>query len=94
MWPEIVNSVGLVANILGVTIAFFYGYPQPSHEESVGLALEEGTVFEDGTSVAGLKAMAQAQKRKYQLWSRFGLGLMGAGFILQLVATWIARSMS
>lgn len=84
MWPEIVNTAGLVSNIVGVAIAFRWGYPQPSYEETVGLALE-------GDVVPGVKEAAQAQRRKYLLLSRFGLVLMGLGFFLQLGATWIAR---
>jgi len=91
MSPEVVNTIGLALNIAGVCIAFFYGYPQPSHEESVGRALEDGTVFPDGTSVAQLKAQARKQKARYLMLSRIGLGFMTLGFVVQLVATWIAR---
>jgi hypothetical protein len=86
--PECINSIGLVANILGVGLAFFFGYPQPNHDEGVSLGLEDGTVFADGTSVADINRQTAARKRKYMVWSRVGLSLMFLGFLLQLVATW------
>lgn len=90
----IVNSVGLVANIAGVALVFFYGYPQPSFEESTGIAVEPGTVFEDGTSEAGNRAAVRALRGAHLFWSRWGLRLMGLGFVLQVVATWIAWAYS
>lgn len=93
MLPEIVNSAGLVSNIAGVALAFFYGYPQPSHEEGVGLSLEKATYLEHlGKTVEQLEADTRKQKSRYRFWSRVGLALMAIGFVLQLIATWIARS--
>jgi hypothetical protein len=92
MLPEWINTIGLVANIIGVVIAFFYGYPQPSHEEGVSLGLELGTPLSDGKTVAQHNEDVRRQRRKYLICSRLGLLLMGLGFVLQLVATWIARS--
>jgi hypothetical protein len=89
MTAEIVNSVGLTANIAGVILAFFYGYPQPSHQEGVALRLEKGTVLSDGRKVVEHDVDVRKQKRKYFIFSHFGLALMAGGFALQLVATWI-----
>jgi ABC-type dipeptide/oligopeptide/nickel transport system permease subunit len=41
MTVELVNSLGLVSNIVGVVIVFFFGFPQPSHED--GNTLTWGT---------------------------------------------------
>lgn len=79
MLPEIVNTVGLIANMAGVVVAFFYGFPQPSHEEAVFLVTAEATP--DITK----------RKKRYSILSQAGLLLMFVGFALQLVATWIAR---
>lgn len=92
MWPEIVNSAGLVSNIAGVGFAFFFGYPQPSHDEGVGLGLEPATPMRDGRTVAEYNEDVRRRRERYLFWSRFGLGLMALGFVLQLAATWIARS--
>lgn len=91
MSPEWVNTLGLVSNIIGVALAFKFGYPQPSHEEGVGVGLEDGTPLGDGRTVAQYNEDVRKQKARYLLWSRVGLGLMGLGFFLQLGATWIAR---
>lgn len=93
MMPEIVNSTGLIANIAGVALAFFYGFPQPSHVEGVGLGLEPATYIEQlGRTAAELDAEARALKSRYLSLSRLGLALMALGFVLQLIATWIART--
>jgi hypothetical protein len=86
-----VNTFGLACNMAGVVLAFFYGYPQPSHEEGVGLGLEDGTPLGDGRTVAQHNEAVRKQKARYLFLSRAGLGLMFFGFLLQLVATWIAR---
>ena len=93
-WPEIVNTAGLIANIAGVVLAFFFGYPQPSHEEGVGLGLEDATRLPSGKTVTQQNAEVASRKRRYFFWSRAALVLMAAGFLLQLMATWIARSSS
>lgn len=48
--PEL-NAIGLVSNILGVILIFFFGLPQPSHDERVSLGLEDNTQLNDGTTV-------------------------------------------
>ncbi|MEQ1614239.1 MAG: hypothetical protein ABL904_15945 [Hyphomicrobiaceae bacterium] len=91
MSPEAVNTIGLIANIAGVALAFKFGYPQPSHEEGIGLGLEDATPLDGGRTVAEHSEDVRKQKRRYLFWSRAGLALMFGGFVLQLVATWIAR---
>jgi hypothetical protein len=92
MLPELVNTIGLIANMIGVAIAFFYGFPQPSHEEGIGLGLELGNVLPGGKTVAQYDEDVRRQKQRFYFWSRAGLSLMGIGFLLQLIATWIARA--
>jgi hypothetical protein len=79
MSPEVINTVGLASNMAGVVVAFFYGFPQPSHEEGVFIVTEEATP--DVTR----------RRKRYKVLSQCGLGLMFVGFGLQLLATWIAR---
>ena len=79
-------SVGLVLNMIGVGFAFFFGYPQPSHDEGVSLGLEPGTPLKDGRTVAEFKEDVGRRKAKYLLRSKVGLVLMFAGFALQFAA--------
>jgi hypothetical protein len=89
MSANVVNSIGLIANMAGVVLVFFFGFPQPSHEAGIGLGLELGTVLQDGRTVARHDEEVRAQKQRYGTLSRVGLGLMFTGFVLQLVATWV-----
>jgi len=40
MYSQILNSLGLLMEIVGAGILFKYGFPQPSFEEGVSLGLE------------------------------------------------------
>ena len=73
LWQEILNTVGLVSNIVGVIYAFKYGFPQSSQE----------------ASVSQTAAQFGADPRKRLARSQFGLMLMAFGFACSLVATWI-----
>jgi hypothetical protein len=84
-----IASVGLMLNMAGVTIAFFFGYPQPAHEEGIGLGLEDATPLPDGRTVAQHNEEIRHRKAKYLFWSRAGLCLMFIGFLLQFVAVWM-----
>ena len=86
---RILNSVGLVLGMIGVVMLFVWGPPQPSFPESVGIAVEPNTVLNDGRKVADMIEADQREKRKYEVRSRVGLGLVGIGFMVQLVAVWI-----
>ena len=81
-----IASFGLVLNMAGVAIAFIFGYPQPAHEEGIGLGLEDGTPLPDGRTVAQHNEEIRRRKTKYLFWSRTGLCLIFVGFLLQLVA--------
>jgi len=83
MCAAIVNAIGLALNILGVTLAFFFGYPQPSHEEGSMLLLGHQEEHDKET---------RRRRNKYRLWSRAGLSFMFVGFLLQLLATWLAAT--
>lgn len=49
---QTLGSIGLAFSIAGTAIIWRFGLPQPSSETTIGLAVEEGTVFTDGTSAA------------------------------------------
>jgi len=80
----LLTGLGLCLNILGVVLAFFFGFPQPSHEEGVALGLEPGTLLPDGRTVVQHDAQVQTRKRVYARLSYCALGLILIGFSLQL----------
>jgi hypothetical protein len=63
-------------NMAGVTLAYFYGYPQPSFEETVGLAMQ-------GDAVEGHQEEVRGLRKRHLFWSRTGLAVMFVGFLLQ-----------
>ena len=85
---QTLNAVGLVLNIAGVILVFFYGFPQPTHEEGVGLGLEDSTPLPDGRTVAQHNEEVRKTRARYLCMSRLGLGLVVLGFLSQLVAIW------
>ena len=83
----LLNALGLTLNIFGVVLIFFFGLPQPSHREGVGLGLEDGNILPDGTSVAEWNARTRRRKRIYTALAYVALSLLPTGFICQLIAT-------
>ena len=84
------SSIGLVLGMIGVLILFRWGPPQPAFKESVGRAVEVGTILKDGTKAADIVDGEQREKRKFQRMSGVGLGLVGVGFALQLIGVWVS----
>ncbi|MCF1193125.1 hypothetical protein LRR18_16170 [Mangrovimonas sp. AS39] len=72
---NLLNSIGLVLDIIGVIMLFKYGLPADvSKDGTVGLALQE-TNYDD-----------IRKWKKYNFWSRFALGLLVLGFLLQIIS--------
>ena len=67
---------------------FFYGFPQPTHEEGMGLGLGDGTRLPEGRTVAEHNEEVRKTRAKYLCMSRLALGLIILGFAFQLWATW------
>lgn len=82
------NRIGLVLGMAGVVIIFIWGPPQPDFDEGVGIGLEDGNVLRDGRTVADFRNDQRRLRRRHEIVSRVGLGLVGLGFFVQLVATW------
>lgn len=80
------TTIGLILNMVGTAALFFFGFPQPNHDESVGLELEENTTFTDGTSVKSIKAAVRRKKILYKSISLTGMALIFIGFGLQLIS--------
>lgn len=89
MTAHTLNCLGLVANMLGVILAFFFGFPQPDHSEDVGIALFPGTPLQDGRTVEQRAADQRKRKRCYRWSSLSALGLMFVGFGAQAIALWV-----
>jgi hypothetical protein len=88
MDERIINSIGLGLSIVGGVLAFFYGFPQPSHEEGAGLGLEDNTPLADGRNIAEHNKQVRIVKRKYLSISRLALIMVMLGFGIQLWAIW------
>jgi hypothetical protein len=86
MIADLLNALGLLSNIIGVLIVFFYAFPQPSFDGGFGLGLEDGTRLADGRTVAEHKADQVRLRVRYRNFSRLGLILLWIGFTLQLIS--------
>lgn len=82
------NQCGLAMSIIGGLVVWAWGWPQPDMSEGTTLSVGENTVFADGTSEKELRAAARRLKRKHQILSSIGMGLLIGGFALQLFATY------
>jgi hypothetical protein len=82
MCSQILNTLGLMLNIVGVATLWRFGFPQPTHEESTGLAIE-GPIADKNAEGARRK------KAKYICISTTALVLIILGFLCQLIATWV-----
>jgi hypothetical protein len=78
---QVLNTIGLVLNMGGVCLIFFYGPPQPNLEEGISLGLE-------GALVEKHNAQVRRRRAQHEFLSRLALGLIFVGFLLMLIATW------
>lgn len=88
MDAKILNTIGLLFSIIGGVIWFFYGFPQPTHEEGAGLALEDGNVLNDGRTVGEHNEEIRKTKKLYLCRSKVALVMIIIGFVFQLLGTW------
>lgn len=73
-----VNSIGLLLDIAGALLIFFYGIPEPISRH--------GATY----LVTGMTDEAEKRKaRRYDLLSRIGLALIVGGFAAQLLSNYI-----
>jgi hypothetical protein len=85
---QCLNTIGLVLGTVGVLIIFFWGPPQSDLDEGVGLGLTDKSLLLDGRTVADSRKDQRRLKRFHKIISRVGLGFIGLGFFVQLVAEW------
>ena len=89
MCSQMINTIGLILDIIGAIVLFFYSRPQPSFEEGMGLGLEEATVLSDGRTVAEHNEEVRRIRDKHIRRSRIGMLILAIGFAFQLWATWL-----
>ena len=87
----IIASIGLGLDIVGVILIFIWGPPMPDMQGGVGIALENGTPLGDGTIVADEEKKQLQRRKSHTIISRVGLGIIGVGFLLQLISQWICK---
>ncbi|MBB5546352.1 hypothetical protein A8H39_20630 [Paraburkholderia fungorum] len=84
MTAQALNTIGLIANMLGVFLAFFFGFPQPDHKEGGALALMPATTRVDDKRI-------RSRRNLYKCVSTLALILMFVGFGVQVAALWLGR---
>jgi len=89
MVEKVLNSIGLTLSIIGAVLLFFYGFPQPTFEEGIGIGLEDANRLEDGHTVGEHNVEVKKKKTEYESRSEFAVLLIILGFGFQLVAIWI-----
>ncbi len=80
MTPEIVNTIGLVLDILGIVTVLYFAFPQADLNDKNYLALSGDMAIDSD--------VAPEQERRMFV-SRLGLVLIVIGFVLQIVTTWM-----
>ncbi|MXN48816.1 hypothetical protein GR138_26815 [Shinella kummerowiae] len=80
------NVAGLIANIMGVGIVFFFALPQPSFDAGGGLGVDDSFRFPDGKTLGEMKRDAARDRKVFGFRARVGLFLMFVGFVFQLLA--------
>ena len=90
MEAKCLTTVGLVLDILGVVVVWFFGWPQPRLEPDVSLGLEDGTpIGSNGETVADHNRKIERKRVLYKRAAIVGLLLLLAGFGLQLAAQFV-----
>jgi hypothetical protein len=78
MTKETISTIGLVLDLVGVLLLFKYGLPSDISKDGV-TTLSIGT-----TNNKEIKKW-----KKYNLWSKIGLGFIFIGFILQIISNYV-----
>ncbi len=75
---NLVSSIGLVFDIIGVLILFKYGLPSKIQNHKGSIIREEGKEEEKAR---------KKENKKIKQWANLGLILILIGFLLQLIGT-------
>ena len=85
---ETINAFGLILNMIGVVVIFFYGPPQPVLEEGVAIAVEDATPIDaSGKTAADYNEEVRQRRKQFFIRSRIGLCIIFIGFGIQLIAS-------
>src|SRR5262249_14284167 len=76
--PKVVNTLGLVLELLGVLILFWFG--MPFHVPTGGVTT---------MSTGEIDQAAVALELRYTIFGYVGLALLVIGTVLQITATWL-----
>lgn len=79
--PSGITTVGLLLDIAGVILLFFFGFPQPDLNRGVVVTIKGQPELSDEKAI---------KKRRHQTFSVLGLVLLVLGFVLQIVGTWVS----
>jgi hypothetical protein len=82
------NTIGLVFNIIGVLMLFYWGFPQPEFSGGGALLVEDPNLAPDGRSYGSHRREKGAAFITYRNLSFMALFFILMGFVLQLAATW------
>ena len=89
MAHQLLNTCGLISNMAGVVLLFFYGFPQPTHDEEVTVTVEPHKKVAEGRIAADVMEETRLRKKFYLSMSLVALLLMVGGFGVQLLALWL-----
>jgi len=74
---------GLLLNVIGTLLLFFFGFPQPNFESGVSIVVEDNTPVDNGMTAK--KYGDKVKKKLYKWMAYFSLGLILLGFLVQLL---------
>jgi len=76
-WKIILNSLGLLLDIIGAILIWKYGLPESLSREGVAPAFSV------------IDASLRAKAKKYNWYSNIGLFLLVLGFVFQLISNFL-----
>lgn len=84
MIDQWINTVGLVADIIGVSLLAWGLFTSKEKAIKLGVSRVSGDTDEEN-----LKLPAVVDRLKQSRFAMFGLPILAAGFACQIVATWM-----
>jgi hypothetical protein len=82
------NQIGLILCILGTSIIFKWGLPQPTFTQGTLLAVSDNTRIDNTGKTAKEHGLEVEKKEKfYSCMSKLGMAFIIIGFIFQFLAT-------
>lgn len=76
---------GLLLNVIGTVLLFFFGFPQPDFTEEVGLSLEDNTPIANGLTAKEYGNQVRRKKKIYRTMAYVALLLVLVGFVIQFI---------